>query len=268
MKRARSHFAFVALASVFASLALSAIAGASPLLFDRGLPTANLNNASGANRSNVAWADTTAAFGGLGTTTAMGDNFTLAYSSVIDTVRVWIVARDTSGPVTSAGAYTLLLGNDLGAGTVVSAVGTGSSIAATTYNGIDTYQATNGDFITLFQLDFAGLNLAVGPGTFAFGIAGPHRIDLTTPFVHASNAPLSGSTQQGSDGFIYGFNALGQLDVSNGYPFNSLNNGWDKSSDINVQVYGTVPEPSTVALIGIAMLSLFGFGLVRRRAAF
>ena len=26
------------------------------LVFDRGLPTANLNNAAGANRSNVAWA--------------------------------------------------------------------------------------------------------------------------------------------------------------------------------------------------------------------
>lgn len=39
-------------------LAIAATANAGPVtLVDRGLPTANLNNASGANRSNVAWVD-------------------------------------------------------------------------------------------------------------------------------------------------------------------------------------------------------------------
>ena len=32
-------------------------APASPLLFDRGLPTSNLNDAAGSSRSNVSWAD-------------------------------------------------------------------------------------------------------------------------------------------------------------------------------------------------------------------
>lgn len=243
---------------LFASLALSAVASASPIIFDRGLPSSNLNNISGANRSNVAWAD-------IGTTTSIGDNFTLSYSSVIDTIRVWIVARNPVAP--SAGAYTLYLGNDLGTSTVVSAVATGTSIATTTYSGGATYQATGGDMITIFQLDFAGLNLAVGPGTLAFSIGGPAASGLTTPFVHASNGPLSGSPQMGADGLIYGFNSLGIFDVSNGYPFNSCcGNGWDKSSDINVQVFGSVPEPSTFALLGIAMLALFGLAAMRSRA--
>jgi len=47
---------------------------------------------------------------------------------------------------------------------------------------------------------------------------------------------------------------------------NSISNDW---SDFSISVRSTerhVPEPSTIALLCMAMLSLFGFGLMRRRA--
>ncbi|HEY5082878.1 MAG TPA: hypothetical protein VII48_00025, partial [Rhizomicrobium sp.] len=46
------------------------IAAASVLVVDRGLPTDNLNDAAGANRSNVAWADDPVPY-------FYGDTFTL-----------------------------------------------------------------------------------------------------------------------------------------------------------------------------------------------
>jgi len=246
---------FAVAAGALASVALATTASAG-LIFDRGLPTANLNNVSGANRSNVAWADG-------GSTVLMGDNFSLAYADVINEIRVWVASRD---PVPPANAYKLYLGTDIGVGTVVNFVESSSSVSLTTYSGGATYQATNGDMINLFEVDFSGLNLALGAGTYAFGIGGLVSSTCAvcnTPFVHASNAALSGSPQMGADDLIYGFNSLGALDVANGYPFNSFNNGWDKSSDINVQVFA--PEPSSVALIAVALLSLLGLGLMRRR---
>jgi hypothetical protein len=244
-----------ALCGLAASVVVSAVAAASPIIFDRGLPTANLNHAAGANRSNVAWAD-------AGSTMSIGDNFSLAYWSVIDTVRVWVVTRDANLP--AANAYTLLLGNDLGNSTVVSPAASSTSVSIATYSGGATYQATNGDMITIFQVDFAGLNLVVGPGTLAFGITGPARSDLNTPFVHASNGPLSGSTQTGSDGVIYGFDSFGAMDIGNGWPWMSSISGWDKNSDINIQVFGSVPEPGTLVLLAFALLGVAGFALMRR----
>ncbi len=42
------------------------------------------------------------------------------------------------------------------------------------------------------------------------------------------------------------------------------NGGWDKASDINVQVYGTpVPEPSTV-IAGALLLLPFGASTIRK----
>ena len=72
-----------ALAVGAASTVLFATSASAGLIVDRGLPTANLNNAAGPARSNVAWADSVATVG------SMGDTFQLANWSIIDDIRVW-----------------------------------------------------------------------------------------------------------------------------------------------------------------------------------
>jgi len=58
------------------------------LLFDRGLPTVNLNNAAGSDRSNVQWT-----FGGYAADLYYlpGDDFKIGGSAdyLVDTIRVW-----------------------------------------------------------------------------------------------------------------------------------------------------------------------------------
>ena len=52
-------------------------------------------------------------------------------------------------------------------------------------------------------------------------------------FNHASNAELSGAPQDGADGAMLQFGAGGNFEGA----VDSNGNGWDKSSDINVQVF-------------------------------
>ncbi len=263
-RRGNFHFVCLVAASALAiGLGLASPSANASLLFDRGLPTDNLNNAAGANRSNVAWAD-------IGTTNSIGDNFSLGGPATVDTIRVWVVgslAGAASDPA-AANSYHLWFGNDNGALTSVADTALSTSVTAVTYANGDGYQGSSGSYRALYEVDFSGLNLGLAGGTYAFAISGPVVTDsgyaLTTPFVSASNGPLSGSTQEGDDGFIYGFTSTGAMDTGNGYPWNTLD-GWDKTSDINVQVFGTVPEPSSIAFFAIGAIGLLGFGAAQRR---
>jgi hypothetical protein len=242
-------------------------APASPLLFDRGLPTSNLNDAAGSLRSNVNWADGYY-YGATAPTTykAPGDDFrigSIGNTYHLDTIRVWTVDDPPF-------AYRLLGGLASGLPGAISVVSTAVSVSLpVTYVNGKSYQGS--DIYPIYQVDFTVDWTVAGGQLYQFFIDAPlHNYGTlsdpayATPFLHASNAALSGSPQQGAD------NQFLWLTMTNGVPgsvefWDSNSPGfWDKSSDANVQIYGT-PLPGTLLLLGSG---LAGLGLLRGRKYF
>src|SRR3990170_1503859 len=104
------------------------------LLLDRGLPTANLNNAAGASRSNVAWLFTGYTSGDYW---LVGDTFTntSAQTWSIDTIRVWSMKATET-----ASLWGGVDGSTIG---VVSGAGV---ITGATYADSTNYQGSSGAF--------------------------------------------------------------------------------------------------------------------------
>jgi hypothetical protein len=262
---------------VLVGLATAASVSLADTLIDRGLPSANLNNIAGSNRSNVSWGYPQNQ-GGEWTT---GDDFTLGATGDVgnpvwrlDTIRVWITAGPTDSAFSLSDRYantSLYLKNGAGpvslakSGTFTGGNATNNpdiSISQVQYAGGLDYQGSSGAFIRIWQVDFTNLNLTVTPGDmvqfFPYG-------QLNVPnsgqawFNHASNAALSGTTQQGAD------NLMSWLDINDLTSFGAWDsnapNTWDKSSDINVQAFGAaIPAPGSLALLGLG-----GIVAIRRR---
>lgn len=225
-----------------ALLAGSHLAAAQVLVFDRGLPTENVNNAAGADQSNVEWADIETP---PETPWLPGDDFTLAGtgSYAVTTIRVW--STDSTGLTLRGGV----------AGEPIGVIADTYTATAVTYANSEGYQTAAGDFLDLYQIDF-NVDLQLEGGvTYQYFLDGPATAsgsDFMGARLHASNAALSGSTQMGADDtFLF----LGNDDTV--YTWNTATGdgtycpgciGWNKTSDGNVQVFAQPVAPTQQAL--------------------
>ncbi len=246
-------------------------AAAQVLVFDRGLPTTNLNNASGANQSNVVWADQET----LPITPYLpGDDFTLPGTSsyIVSTIRVW--STDNTG---------LTLRGGVADGTI-GALSSTFTATPVTYTNSQSYQTGAGAFLQLYQIDFTVSIPLNGGVNYQFFLGGPAvqaGADFRGARLHASNAALSGSTQQGANGTFLFLANDGTAQTWNSqtgtgtYCTPTPCPGWDKVSDGNVQVFATtrqaaaavqVPTMSGLGLAGLALLlAAAGHFVTRRR---
>ena len=240
-------------AVVIAAASTVSMAASSPSTpaLDRGLPTSNLNNPAGASRSNVAWSN--------GNDYVSGDTFTLGTSGqkwVVNQIRTWNIGPLVGGKFGDTFSDdTLYFGTGaiapIATGTVAPGTSTDSNPNIThtpvTYAGGSNYQATGGSDRQIWQNDFNNLGQVINGGqTYYFAVDGTTASYFW--FNHASNAALSGSPQQGADGRWVAW-AKSDLTTPNqcdsGAPSGGVcNGGWDKSSDINVQVFASQVAPS------------------------
>jgi len=259
------------LGAALLAMGASSLAQAS-LIVDRGLPDENLNNAAGGDRSNVAWA--------FNDGFLSGNDFTLGALNPnagkwrIDQIRVW-----TIGGESALGDRFSLLKLFMGAdGSTVpeaasanltpesnSTDNTNVEVNKVSYADETVYQGSGGGLLNIWQLDFFNLGL-FDPGLHLFALGG-EGADSPFTFMHASNAALSGTTQDGSDDRYRWFGGTASdASITTGNLLDSDGSGWDKSSDINIQVFATqVPAPSVIALMAVGLLGLRH--QVRRRSA-
>jgi hypothetical protein len=251
MKHLMSRIASVAMALSMLVLLQATALAQSTMLVDRGLPTSNLNNAAGTNRSNVSWAD----FETSSPPTEYwlpGDDFSISASGKykIDTIRVWIVGDVPGGKGKDGKTHLTLWGGTVDKG--VDAISHDYSVTPVMYTDGTSYQGSSGAFYPINQVDFK-VNVDLTDGqSFAFFIDGPWQPGsggYENAFLHASNRLLSGSPQQGAnDWFLWLHRKAGttlSIDTWNSGTGagtlcapDSPCPGWDKASDGNVQVFG------------------------------
>jgi len=251
-----------------ALFACSQLAAAQVLVFDRGLPTANLNNAA-VTRSNVLWDDEEPP---SEAPWLPGDDFRLPGSGTytVTTIRVW--SKGNTGLKLRGGA----------AGGSIGLVSSAYTATAVTYANGESYQASsNGAFLPLYQIDFSvsiPLNGGITYQFFLDGPAIPFGSDFLGASLHASTAALSGSPQQGADDtFLFLNNSGTVLTWNSGTGGGTYCGciGTSNNTDGNVQVFALLPPVAAVPAVsglGLAALALLlaGAGIVlvrgRRRA--
>lgn len=275
---------FTSLFAVIAMTCGTIAASAQVLVVNRPLPVTNINNAAGSNRSNVDWGDWGYDMSGdtliMPTVSGSNDDWTITH------VRMWFdvdpTAYDLNYNQTATSNLTdpgdlfqninLYWGNG---GTtdpvsiVDSANFTGSlttddanvTVQKTHFANGDGYQTNSGAIVQIYQVDFSGLNIsAQSGGNYGFALSGTSK-DANGGsygwFNEASNGPLGGSPADSDDDF-FRYYYLSDGSVEGIYNSAAPDGGWDKTSNINIQVWATqaVPEPSEFGFLAIAGLGL------------
>jgi hypothetical protein len=235
--------------SLWFALALPAAAAAPALVVDRGLAQANLNGTSGDYRSNVRWSSYESGF--------LGDDFVVGTAGetwAIDTIRVWTVPGVKATDPEHLGDFyhdvRLYFGGPEDGLTpiVTGMLERGSNQTSSAKIAISDATASGAvpydDFGTnmrIWQIDFTQLDQQVQGGlkyrfaAWGLGRQIPNAKGKTYAwFNSASNAPLAVAKQEGADGEMLLFTSGGKFQST----FDGKGAGWDKSSDINVQVFG------------------------------
>jgi hypothetical protein len=277
-----------------AALALAmmgAQSGLAALITERPLPIANLNDAAGANRSNLAI--------NFGDGAATGDTFGIAAGNwIINSLTVWSVPTYDQALGWEFSSVSLYMGKNGGALSLTSSGNIAHDASNTNSNPnithqkvyyplITSYEGSSGVYRPVYQTTFGGLNFAAGAGdTVAFSVYGTGGYadnNSFTPdpfwgvwFNHGSNAALSGNAQPDADGFVQVYDTSNFSTVAYNWATGSaINFGgsqypaiWDKDIDLNFSASGLstseIPEPGTVAMIGAGLLALAGLRLRRR----
>lgn len=225
------------------------LAAGPAMVVDRGLPQANLNNVSGEYRSNIRWSLYESGF--------LGDDFSVGAAGeswVIDSIRVWTVPGVNATDPEHLGDFyrdVRLYFGDADSGVtplVTGLLSPGSDqnsnpnirISDATAAGVVPYDDF-GSNMRVWQIDFTQLNVKVQGGVkVRFGAWGlgrpvPNKVDKTYAWFNAaSNAELANAKQDGADGEMLLFTSGGKFKNA----FDGKGAGWDKSSDIDVQVFG------------------------------
>jgi hypothetical protein len=233
--------------SLYFALAFPVFAAGPELVVDRGLAQANLNNSAGAYRSNIRWSSYESGF--------LGDDFAVGAAGeswVIDTIRVWTVPGVNGSDTEHLGdlyqdVRLYFGGTEDGLSPIaVGLLKAGSNepsnrsilISDATASGAVAYDDF-GTNMRVWQIDFRGLNLSVQGGAKyrfgAFGLGRPAGRGGKTHawFNAASSADLAVARQDGADGQMLLFSTGGKFQSV----FDGKGAGWNKSSDIDVQVF-------------------------------
>jgi hypothetical protein len=261
MKYTKTIARALALATVFATLPA---AFAAPVIFQRQLPTQNINspyNAATPTRSNAAPIQQNYNGGCAGGPCLLGDDFILSTPSIIDSITVYMVTNTLAGtPSSEFSSIQLYGGVDAGLGLL------SSSYAASKvqYNGTTDYQSLNSStFYSVYALTYSGLNWSVVGGKYYDFAIADIPIGGNTFALHTSNAGLSGPViEQGADGSFLFFSAGATPALTGGSNSSTIVN-FGNGSDVNVIITGTapVPEPSTFGMLAIGL----GAALIKLR---
>lgn len=233
------------------------VASAGPIVFERALPTSNVNNdapgnpAVDANRSNFKW---------TAPNYISGDDFMLSADDVI-ALSVWMIAENpgTTNPNQEIASLKLFGGQDsLGVGpTTLGLLSSTYSFSAVGGQGF--WNPVRSIFQPIFKITFTNMSWVVQGGVlYDFAVEGL-SLSGNMLSLSASTAGLSGGTQDGADGGFLGFTpSAGGYDLT--YGVTSATTGFD--GDINVEIQ-TVPEPATMSLFVIG--GAFAFFLRRKK---